>query len=277
MKKQISLFAIAAAAVAVSMPQAHAQFAVGNPSVPIDTSAGATNDDGSSVNITGLNPEVITVSGNIPEFIQFQVMDDQLELGNIGGGQTSGIVNSVSGSRSLVSGSGTEYFNKDTNTPGGQGDAFVEFVANTDVKVVFDGDDLIGGINHDHVLPTAYRVAIKGKVKFANGVLYDGPGSVGQNPATTNIPSSGYGQRYASYTPVQFHAGSTVPAGAASLADMELVFAAGGPSRTGAEGGVPSLANARSGFLVMAEVTRNGTNDPKGAYTTTLNMNYFKL
>ena len=283
MKKQISVFALAAASVAIGMSSAHAQALPNvafNPNTAINPPS-AVGQTPVAVNATGNDAQIITVGGNIPEFIQFTTVNNNIALGNIGGplwnSATQGPARSTQG-RSGNSNSGPGFSGNDfvqsTDATPGAGEAKVEFRANTYIRVKFSGGtltntgpDLAVGGGDDYTLGTSYRLAVKGKVQFAAGPgnagtgIYDSyPGGVGQNPA--------YAGDYASYSP---------PIDAANTTQVNMTYKPGAPTFTGAETSVPNNdPNASSGFRVMAEVNRNGLNDYRGAYNTTLNLTYFK-
>jgi hypothetical protein len=117
MKKQLSIFALAAASVAMAASQASAQTKINMTDVNPPLSAGGT---GSPVLPNGVaNPETITISGNIPEFIQFTGVDNTIELGNIGGPIFVGRAVSVTGRRGNdpILSPGTADITKNTDTP----------------------------------------------------------------------------------------------------------------------------------------------------------------
>lgn len=283
MKKQLLLLAVVGGALAVAAPQVNAQALPGvyfNPDTYV-----APGNNGNVANGTGNTANVITVNGNIPEFIQFNNIDNAIELGNIGGplwnSAAQGPVRSVQG-RSNNSNTGPGFtgvdFVKSTDTGDGAGDAKIEFRANTYVRVKFSGNDLrndgpdASSTADDTVLPTSYRFSVKGKVKFAAGDTAEAnynnyPGTIGQNP----VPP-GYGGNYAHYSD---------PVAAANAADVNFTYAPGAPTNTGADaGGGTATANtdpnAYSGVRFMAEVTRHGLNDYRGAYNTQINLAYYK-
>jgi hypothetical protein len=113
-------------------------------------------------------------------------------------------------------------------------------------------------------------------VQFASGDTGEGaynnyPGTIGQNP----VPP-GYDGDYAHYSGPIVAANDT-----AAAPDINFTYSPGAPVNTGVDAGGGTATpnndpNAPSGFRVMAEVTRNGLNDYKGDYSTTINLTYFK-
>jgi hypothetical protein len=271
MKKQLSVFALAAASVAIGMTGAHAQALPNNQFNP-NTANNPTT--GTSMNTTGNDAQVITVGGIIPEFIQFTTVDNAIELGNIGGPELNGTAVSVTGRRGNDPAGGTTGFVKNTDSAPGEGDAVIEFKANTFIRVKFAGNDLrnvgpdaTANTADDIVLPTFYRVATKGKLTFAQGETVLNPGAPFNAPGTTGQNPTNPGD-YASYT-------GAAATDAENPTDFNLTYSPGGPVNNG-YGGTTNDPNLPSGFRVMAEVERHGLNDYWGAYSTTIGVTYYK-
>jgi len=233
MKKQLSLIAVAGAALVLAAAPSFAQQLT---TAEINAAKDGTDTAGSA--------EQFQVSGTIDEFVQITSIDDNLELSNLGGPENSDTVYSTSGN-----GVGVGNFTQGTSGTA-NGTAGVEGRSNSYIRIEATygpdlknlGPDGVAGGGDDYTLPTSFRVATKGLVRYttstANGDL--GTFSTFGSTATT----------YSGYSPA-------VNAGTTGF----ITFA-------------PGEAN---GAKVMAEVDRNGLNDYKGTYSTQINLNYFKF
>ena len=242
----MNTFRFFSAAIAATILAAPAAFAQPLPAVPF-------NANNSTINPTGNNAEVISISGIIPEFIQFTIVDDALEMGNIAGPLATGEQISASSVASPYaattvpinavnphSGSGFVSLG-----PGENGAAGVELRSNTFIRVETAGTrlrnnglDNIRGNADDVILPTQYARAIYGENVRRSNVLV---------PNTTNKFRSD----------INLWGGPIVNE---PRAYSSLLF---GPT-------------PRSGFVWIARVTRNGLNNLNGDYSATLKSTYYK-
>jgi hypothetical protein len=201
----------------------------------------------------GSGANVISISGIIPEFIEFTVVDDALEMGNIGGPEATGEQISTSSVASPYaattipinalnphSGSGFVALGSGEN-----GAAGVELRSNTFIRVETSGTrlrnngiDNIRGNADDVILPTQYARAVYGGNVRRSNVL---------------VPNNAIKFR----SDINLWGGPIVNE---PRAYSSLLF---GPT-------------TRSGFVWIARVTRNGLNNLSGNYSATLTSTYYK-
>ena len=227
--------------MSLNLPQVQAQ----TPPAP----AGGTkvemtdiNPDGTPVNASGKNPTLFAATGEIEEFIQFTLIDDTLELGDLGGPNAIGERVSLKVAESQDNGT-VEV----TRASGENGIANIEFGSNTYVRVLSshsrlrnagpDGIRATGNAaSDDAVLPTQFARSYFGRQVFRNGSLLANT----QTAYSNWVPWSGLVTDGSSFQRVDF-----APA-------------------------------TRNGMKYRARVTRNGLNDYNGAYTTAINLTYYK-
>jgi hypothetical protein len=271
MKKHISLLAFAAAVVAAGLNQVHAQtFPVGNPATSIVLSE--QNADGSPINASGADPAVITVSGAIPEHIQFTHLDDQLEFGDFGGGPFVGDAYSYNGAH-VDPATGTSNNSNTTagaffSTPDGR--AGVQFRSNTYVIVQGRAEPLLNigpdgqeGTADDHVLSASYNLRYRGRAKrFTSPVVTDGTVLTDWNGFTNSNTNTGGLQKgyngFNSWT---------------AFSKNEQLL----PQYIFSPGALFAAPYDTSGLIIGARVKRNGVADRKGEYKGNINMSYYKL
>ena len=219
-----------------------------------------------AVNSTGQNPEVISISGIIPEYIQFVTVDNTLEMGDLGGPLRTGSAFSTIDLPGAVA----------ANTVTGGGIAEITFDANTYVQtrlqaqrqLINAGPDgiLQHNANNSYFRPefdnfrigVNYRLALKGIYQRKNTNAIDPGGVIPTTPFTSSV---NYGPWTAMSEEVASNDG--VPLG---RADAVLTYAPNGGT-----GGTGS-----NGFKVGARASRNGLNDYFGEYTAIIDLQYWK-
>jgi hypothetical protein len=253
-------FHLLSAVLAATFFAAHtAIFAQSLPAVPF-------NANDSAVNATGQNAEVISISGTIPEFIQFVTVDNVLEMGDLGGPLHTGSAFSTidlpgATAATTVTGGGIAEITFDANT-------YVQARLETERQLINAGPDGILQRRPDGTyfrpefdnfrIGVNYRLALKGIYQRKNTTAVDPGGVVPTTPFTTSV-------NYGAWT-TQTEEVASVDGKPSGRSDAVLTFAPNGGS-----GGIGS-----NGFKVGARASRKGLNDYFGPYTAVINLKYWK-
>ncbi len=243
---RFSTFIIIAAALTVPAARGWAQ--LGTPFVPGNTGGtGAQNPNGSFVHPSGLaqdgNPNLFVVSGAIAEFIEFTAVDNQLELGDLGNPKNVGWVASVDPATNTGALAGETAASKGTPDhvaqTTGNGTAIVELDSNSYVTI---------------------------EANYGGDLTNAGP---------TSSPSDDYTlpTRYrVAARGREFRFGNTALQGSpAGYTSYQSAVGSGNSSK------VTFSPGSASGLRIMSEVQRNGLNNYRGQYQTTIAVNYFKF
>ncbi len=237
--------------IAASFP-ASAQTATVQTGTPIVLNG--VNPDGSAIVPSGVgDPSLISLSGTIEEFIQFNAIDSALEMGDLGGPKATGKQKSFGNPANPHSGSGLVALNAGAGENGTVG---VDFGCNTFVRVATTGrvlrnvgpDGATGTTAtnaDDWFLPTQYARSV-----FGPNVRRGGTASPGAPVPDTNAQRNADINIY----------GTALTKTSQSANYSRLDF---GPA--------PS-----NGFTWACMVTRAGLNDYRGVYTGSLTVSYFK-
>jgi hypothetical protein len=257
-------------------------FAQPLPAVPLNA-----NDP--AINMTGNNAEVISISGVIPEYIQFTSVDNQLELGDLGGPLHTGLAGSTANSGFVASQSGGAYNGASgayiypsglgVNTATGNlnttpdGKAGIQFRSNTYIvcqsradRVRNAGPDGLTGTGDDYVLTTGFATRYRGiatRYSTATPIVDGTTGLSNPSPgfAAGATSSAGSARGYSGYS------GWTNVTADNTLLE-QIIF------KPGVQFAAPYDSN---GYMFIARVARHGLNDYYGSYAGQLRLTYFKF